>query len=335
MTNTAASPSRFAASRAGPETPAELAAAVVSGNRRAVARAISVVEREAPESAAVVGALFPRTGNALVVGLTGAPGVGKSTLADRLTAVWRAEGRTVGVLAIDPTSPFSGGAILGDRIRMQSHVGDDGVFVRSMATRGQLGGLARATYDALVVLDAAGCDVVLIETVGVGQAEVDISRTADVCLVVIAPGGGDDVQALKAGIMEIADVFVVNKADREGAERVAADIKGMLALRDGRMNESQPEVVRTAAATGEGVEDLAEAVARFVSQGRHGGERTRSRARARLDALVAERVANAIAASDGIDALVDSVAGRAIDPYTAAQRLMQQVVGPPGRSGDV
>lgn len=325
MTNAAGSPSRPAASRTGPAGPAELAAAVAAGDRRAVARAISVVERESPESAALVGALFPRTGHALVVGLTGAPGVGKSTLADRLTAVWRAGSRTVGVLAIDPTSPFSGGAILGDRIRMQDHVGDDGVFVRSMATRGQLGGLARATYDALVVLDAAGCDVVLIETVGVGQAEVDISRTADVSLVVAVPGGGDDVQAIKAGIMEIADVFVVNKADREGADRVVADIQGMLALRDARSNVPRPEVVRTSAATGEGVEELAAAVERFVSDGGRGGERARSRARARLEAIVAERVAGAIAASGGIDAMVDAVAGRTIDPYAAAERLVRQV----------
>jgi len=290
-----------------------------------VARAISVVEREAPESAALVGALFPRTGRALVVGLTGAPGVGKSTLANRLTAVWRSAGRTVGVLAIDPTSPFSGGAILGDRIRMQDHVSDDGVFVRSMATRGQLGGLARATYDALVVLDAAGCDVVLIETVGVGQAEVDISRTADVSLVVTVPGGGDDVQAIKAGIMEIADVFVVNKADREGADRVVADIKGMLALRDAPPDARQPEVVRTSAATGEGIEELAAEVTRFVSDAGRGGERARSRARARLEAIVAERVAAAITASGSIDAIVDEVASRALDPYAAAERLMLHV----------
>ena len=330
MTNAAGPPSRPAAPRAGTAGSVELAAAVIAGDRRAVARAISVVEREAPESAALVGALFPRTGRALVVGLTGAPGVGKSTLANRLTAVWRSAGRTVGVLAIDPTSPFSGGAILGDRIRMQDHVSDDGVFVRSMATRGQLGGLARATYDALVVLDAAGCDVVLIETVGVGQAEVDISRTADVSLVVTVPGGGDDVQAIKAGIMEIADVFVVNKADREGADRVVADIKSMLALRDARPGARQPEVVRTSAATGEGIEELAAEVARFVSDGGRGGERARSRARARLEAIVAERVAAAIAASGGIDAIVDEVAGRALDPYAAAERLMLHVANPPG-----
>ena len=334
MTNAAVSPPHPAVPRNGHTGPAELAAAVVAGDRRAIARAISIVEREAPESAALVGALFPRTGRALVVGLTGAPGVGKSMLADRLTAVWRAEGRTVGVLAVDPTSPFSGGAILGDRIRMQGHVEDHGVFVRSMATRGQLGGLARATCDALVVLDAAGCDVVLIETVGVGQAEIEISRTADVSLVVTVPGGGDDVQAIKAGIMEIADVFVVNKADRDGADRVVADIEGMLALREAPPDAPRPEVMRTSAATGQGVDELAAAVGRFVSQRGHGDDRSRSRARARLDAIVAERLADAIAASGGIDALVDAVASRMTDPYAAAEQLVQRVVKHAGQELD-
>ncbi len=306
--------------------PAALADGVVAGDRLAVARAISIVEREAPESAALVGALFPRTGRAQVVGLTGAPGVGKSTLADRLTTVWRASGRTVGVLAVDPTSPFSGGAILGDRIRMQDHAGDNGVFVRSMATRGQLGGLARATYDALVVLDAAGCEVVLIETVGVGQGEIDISRTADVCVVMAVPGGGDDVQAIKAGIMEIADIFVVNKADRDGADRVVTDIEGMLALRDAPTEGLRPEVLRTSAATGEGVEALVSAVARFVERDPHGAARARGRARARLEAIVAGRVVDAIGQTGGIDTLVDDIAARVVDPYAAADRLVARVM---------
>ena len=303
-----------------------LADGVVAGDRLAVARAISIVERETPESAALIGALFPRTGRAQVVGLTGAPGVGKSTLADRLTTVWRAAGRTVGVLAVDPTSPFSGGAILGDRIRMQGHAGDDGVFVRSMATRGQLGGLARATYDALVVLDAAGWEVVLIETVGVGQGEIDISRTADVCVVVTVPGGGDDVQAIKAGIMEIADIFVVNKADRDGADRVVADIEGMLALRDAPAEAPHPEVIRTSAATGAGVDALAASVARFIDRNPHGPARARVRARARLEAIVAGRVADAIGRTGGIDGLVDDIAARAVDPYAAADRLVARVM---------
>ena len=304
----------------------DLAAGVLAGDHRAVARAISVVEREDPESAALVGRLFARTGQALVVGLTGAPGVGKSTLADRLTAAWRDRRQRVGVLAVDPTSPFTGGAILGDRIRMQRHAADPGVFVRSMATRGQLGGLARATYDALVILDAAGTDVVLIETVGVGQAEVDVSRTADVSIVVIAPGAGDDVQAIKAGIMEIADVFVVNKADRDGAARAVTEIEGMLALREPAPEAWRPPVIRTCAATGEGVGDLLDAVRRFTAGGGAGPDRARSRARARLEAILAARIAGTIAATGGLDDAIDGIATRRVDPYAAAEQLVRRIV---------
>src|SRR5262245_8643713 len=192
---------------------------VLARDLRAVARAISLVENEAPEAPDLVRGIYPRTGRAYLVGVTGPPGAGKSTLVDRLIAEFRQSGRTVGVVAVDPTSPFTGGAILGDRVRMQAHAGDAGVFIRSMATRGHLGGLARGTSEVALVLDASGREVVLIETVGVGQDEVDIVRTADVSIVTVVPGAGDEVQALKAGIMEIADIFVVNKADREGADR--------------------------------------------------------------------------------------------------------------------
>ena len=304
----------------------DLAERVLAGDARAIARAISVVEREDAGSAALVGRLFGRTGRALAVGLTGAPGVGKSTLVDRLTAALRRERLRVGILAVDPTSPFSGGAILGDRIRMQGHAADGGVFVRSMATRGQLGGLARATDDARIVLDAAGIDVVLIETVGVGQGEIDVSRIADVSVVVLAPGGGDDVQAIKAGIMEIADVFVVNKADRDGADRAVAEIEGMLSLREPGTNRWRPPVVKTCAATGEGVDDAIGAVRRFAERGLAAGDRARRRARARLEAILVGRIVARIGAERDLDDAVDAIAAREIDPYAAAGDLVRRFV---------
>jgi LAO/AO transport system kinase len=233
-----------------------------SGDPRALARAISTVENHAAGWSDLLKALFPHTGKARIIGLTGAPGSGKSTLVNQLAKHYRKENQTVGIIAVDPTSPYTGGAILGDRIRMQDHYGDPGIYIRSMATRGSLGGLARATADAATVLDASGRDLVMIETVGVGQDEVDIVRLADVTIVILVPGMGDDVQTIKAGIMEIADIFVINKSDREGAERVEREIRALQSLAT-RHDHWTPPIVKTVASEGVGTEALAEAIADF------------------------------------------------------------------------
>jgi LAO/AO transport system kinase len=230
-----------------------------SGDARALARAISTVENRAAGWSELLKAIFPYTGKARVIGLTGAPGAGKSTLVDQLAKYYRKQNRSVGIIAVDPTSPYTGGAILGDRIRMQDHYGDPGIYIRSMATRGSLGGLARATADAVAVLDASGRDLVMIETVGVGQDEVDIVRLADVTVVILVPGMGDDVQTIKAGIMEIADIFVINKSDYEGAERVEREIRAMQSLA-ARHDRWTPPIVKTVASQGVGTEELAGAI---------------------------------------------------------------------------
>ncbi len=232
------------------------------GDPRALARAITAVENRAPESVSLLKSLFPYSGRARLIGLTGAPGSGKSTLVDQLAREYRKQGRTIGIVAVDPTSPFSGGAILGDRIRMLGHHADSGIYIRSMATRGSLGGLARTTADVATVLDASGRDLVLIETVGVGQDEIDIVRLADITLVILVPGMGDDVQTIKAGIMEIADVFVINKSDREGAERVEREIRAMQSLAH-RSDDWVPPIVKTIASDGIGITDLAAAIADY------------------------------------------------------------------------
>jgi len=311
-----------------------LAARVCAGDPRAVARAISLVENDSPDGADLISAVFADTGRAYIVGITGPPGAGKSTLVDRLTREWRRpsaeSGRapsTVGVIAVDPTSPFTGGAVLGDRLRMQDHAGDPGVFIRSMATRGQLGGLSRATSDAAVILDAAGKDIVLIETVGVGQDEVDIVRTADMCVVVLVPGTGDDVQAIKAGIMEIADLFVVNKADREGADRLVSAIEGNLALKEYAPGEWRPPIVKTVATSAEGIAPLLAAIEQFRAE-RSGtrAERRRARAEHRLREIIARRfldhVERDVLGPGELDRLVDRVAARELDPYRAAADLL-------------
>jgi LAO/AO transport system kinase len=311
--------------------PPSLSARVLEGDPRALARAISLVEDEAAPGAELVRQIFSHTGRAYLVGITGAPGSGKSTLVDRLTAEIRTKGQTVGIVAVDPTSPFSGGAILGDRVRMQAHAGDAGVFIRSMATRGHLGGLARATGEVALVLDAAGKDIVIIETVGVGQDEIDIVRTADVSVVTLVPGAGDEVQALKAGIMEIADVFVVNKADREGADRTVASIEANLSLQTFTPAEWRPPIVKTEATTGRGVPELLDTIERFRAH-TAGSQETRRRARAeyRLRELLARRFLQHVeedVLTDGeLGRILDRVAAREIDPYTAVDDIMKRAL---------
>jgi LAO/AO transport system kinase len=313
-----------------------LAARVLTGDPRAVARAISVIEDERPIAPDLVRAIYPRTGRSYLVGVTGPPGAGKSTLVDRLTAEIRSGGPTVGVLAVDPTSPFTGGAVLGDRLRMQAHASDPGVFIRSMATRGHLGGLARATSDAALVLDAAGFDVVIIETVGVGQGEVDIVRTADVSVVTLVPGTGDEVQALKAGIMEIADIFVVNKADREDADRLVSAIEANLSLQAYPAGAWRPPILKTVATSGSGVAELAAAIQRFRV---HPAAAPRDKQRKRTDALLRELVSKAfmdrlervVLAEGELAALVERVAAREVDPYTAARHLVERAIASVGR----
>jgi LAO/AO transport system kinase len=305
---------------------------ILDGEPRAVARALSIVEDETPASAALVSALFPHTGRAYIVGVTGAPGSGKSTLVDRLIAEARRERLTVGVIAVDPSSPFTGGAILGDRVRMNEHAGDAGVFIRSMATRGHLGGLSRATADATIVLDAARCDIIIIETVGVGQAEVDIVRTADCSIVVLVPGTGDDLQALKAGIMEIADIFVVNKADREGADRVVQAVSATLSLQTFAPGEWQPPIHKTEATAGVGINALWAEIRRFREQSTDGRQqRRRLRQEARIRDLLALRflqhVDRAVPAQE-FARVVDAVTSRVLDPYSAADQLIRAALDP-------
>jgi LAO/AO transport system kinase len=302
---------------------------VVAGDARAVARAISLVEDGTAAGDALLQSIFPNTGRAQLIGVTGPPGAGKSTLVDRLTTEIRKAGKAVGVIAVDPTSPFSGGAVLGDRVRMGRHFSDAGVFIRSMATRGHLGGLARATGDVALILDAAGKDVIVIETVGVGQAEVDIARTADVSIVMLVPGTGDEIQALKAGIMEIADIFVVNQADREGADNLAQAVAAHQALRPAAAGEWRPPILKTVATAGEGIAELWTAIGRFLAHPAHtSGARTRMRHAFRLRELLSrqflEQLERTLPAGE-LDRLVDRIAAREVDPYTVARDLLAGV----------
>ena len=301
---------------------------ITAGDLNAVARAISKVEDGAADAAELMKKVFPRTGRALIIGITGAPGAGKSSLVDKLAAIYRKRGERVGIIAVDPSSPFSGGAILGDRIRMQALSLDKGVFIRSMATRGNLGGLARATVDAVAILDAAGYAKIIIETVGVGQDEVEIVKTADVCVVVLVPGMGDDVQAMKAGIMEIGDIFAINKADREGVLRTEKEVEALLSL-SMREDGWQPPIVKTIAIENKGIELLASAIdqCRESQQKTDAtGARRQAIARWRILELLSERLLakalNGNSASEKLDALAAEVASKKRDPYSAVEEMI-------------
>ncbi|MGI8434911.1 MAG: methylmalonyl Co-A mutase-associated GTPase MeaB [Nocardioidaceae bacterium] len=298
-----------------------------TGDPRAVARLISLVEDASPLLREVAEQLAPHTGAAEVLGITGAPGVGKSTSTSSLIRELRADGRRVGVLAIDPSSPFSGGALLGDRVRMQDHATDQGVYIRSMASRGHLGGVAWATPQAIRILDAAGCDVVIVETVGVGQSEVDVAGLADTTLVLLAPGMGDGIQAAKAGILEVGDVYVVNKADRDGADQVVRDLRSVLSL--GAAAASwRPPIVKSVAQTGEGVTDVLAAVARHRDHLQATGEleqRRARRARDEIEAIAVTALRGRFGDLHGhadLDELARLVGGGSLDPYAAADRLL-------------
>ena len=288
---------------------------------RAIARAATAIENRDPNAAEILKTLFPNTGNATTFGITGPPGAGKSTLVDQMTRALRREGRRVGILAVDPTSPFTGGAILGDRIRMQSHHADPDVFIRSMATRGQLGGLAPATADLSLLLDAAGYETILIETVGVGQDEVDIVRLADVTAVVLMPGMGDDIQAIKAGMMEIGDVYLLNKADQPGIDKLEHELKSLLSLAP-RQDGWSPPIVRCVAAEGTGVDAAIQAMRSFHAS-RLGRRRLVQNWNIRLRAMYRERVSVRLAA-DEVERAAERVAARETDPFTIVNDWLER-----------
>lgn len=313
------------------DTAQQLADAVLRGERRAIARAITLAESDSPEAPKIVSKLFPHTGKAQIIGVTGPGGAGKSTLVEKLVKELRRRDKTVGVVAVDPTSPFSGGAFLGDRIRMQDLSTDEGVFIRSMATRNNPGGLARATKDAVRILDAAGKDVVIVETVGAGQSEVDIIKIAQTIIVVLAPSFGDEIQAIKAGIMEIGDIFVVNKADRENANRAVTDIQAMLELSNQR-GRWTPAIVKTVATTGEGTSQLLEKIdehRKYLQEGEASLRQKRIVETELIEAIkekTAEHVIEALKKSGKLEELVSKILAKKIDPFTAAENLVNKQI---------
>ena len=308
------------------DSPHDLLVPLLRGESRALGRAISWMENGHPGARALMASLWPKLGRATVVGITGSPGAGKSTLTDQLARLLRAEGQRVGILAVDPTSPFSGGAILGDRIRMGRCASDPGIFIRSMATRGALGGLARATQDAIDLMDAAGFDTILVETVGVGQDEVDVVSCVQTCCVVLVPGMGDEIQAIKAGIMEVADIFLINKADRDGADQVEQELVAMKAL--AMPEDWDPPILRTVAQTGVGIPDFLAQIrahGQWLRVGSGLARKARERARLRFESLLAEsslRRALAQAGSARVEAIIQGIADRRLDPYSAVADLL-------------
>lgn len=313
-------------------TAQQVADAVLNGDRRATAKAITIAENNTLEAQEIVSLLYPHTGKAQIIGITGPSGAGKSTLVEKMIKQLRRRGKTVAVVAVDPTSPFSGGAFLGDRIRMQELTTDEGVFIRSMATRSNPGGLAKATKDAVRILDASGRDVVIVETVGAGQSEVDIIKIAQTVVVVLAPGFGDEIQAIKAGIMEIGDIFVVNKADRENADKAVTDIQAMLELGNER-DKWNPVIVKTTAITGEGTDELLEKVEEHQAYLAKGEARLRQKRMVEtelVDAIkqkITEHLIKELKKNGRLDMLTSQILAREIDPFTAAEKILAQQIG--------
>ncbi|HAF50627.1 MAG TPA: methylmalonyl Co-A mutase-associated GTPase MeaB [Synergistaceae bacterium] len=311
----------------------------LKGDPRAIARLISLVESESTFAHEIMKAIYPHTGKAHLVGVTGAPGAGKSTLVDKIISRYKELGKSVGIIAVDPSSPFSGGAILGDRLRMQQHALDPSVFIRSMGTRGSLGGLSRAAYEAALILDACGKDIVIIETAGVGQTEIDIVRIADTVILLLVPGMGDDVQIMKAGIMEIADVFVVNKADREDADKIVAEVNLMLDIAGER--SWRPPVLKAIAESGQGVDDIIRAVEEhrlYLQKSEEGKKRRSSRIRHEVEEILRRDIARIVEKEweeRSSNDLIEALASRRSDPYTEAGRLLEDILGAAENSREV